>query len=134
MQDMYAPRAYHMCSARGLSCGGGLQDVHAPARSGLPTGQKEGQVVFQHQMADLPPMALVRKRCNVMLCLQGVPATRCAANVAEGQSHLRVRAVREHNNCGVHCRSLAVWESGGASTTVIGGLPELVRNAIAGLF
>ena len=51
-----------------------------------------------------------------------------------GNAQLRVRTVREHCNCGVHCRSLDLWESGGASTTVIGGLPEVVRNAITGLF
>ena len=51
-----------------------------------------------------------------------------------GNAQLRVRTVREHSNCGVHGRSLALWESGGASTTVIGGLPEPVRNAIAGPF
>ena len=71
----------------------------------------------------------------VMSCLAckeypqpGVQQTRLTGN-----AQLRVRTVREHNNCGVHCRSLALWESGGASTTVIGGLPEPVHNAIAGL-
>mmetsp|Transcript_56597 Transcript_56597/g.93083 ORF Transcript_56597/g.93083 Transcript_56597/m.93083 type:complete len:290 (+) Transcript_56597:242-1111(+) len=51
-----------------------------------------------------------------------------------GNAQQRELTVREHSNCGVHCKSLALWESGGASTTVIGGLPEPVRNAIAGLF
>ena len=51
-----------------------------------------------------------------------------------GNAQLRELTVRERSNCGVHCTSLALWESGGASTTVIGGLPEPVRNAIAGLF
>ena len=30
--------------------------------------------------------------------------------------------------------AFALWESGGTSTTVIGGLPEMVRNAIFGPF
>ena len=30
--------------------------------------------------------------------------------------------------------ALALWESGDTSSTVIGGLPEHVRNAIFGLF
>ena len=36
-------------------------------------------------MAGRPSMAPIRKRCNVVPCLQGVPATRCAANLANGQ-------------------------------------------------
>ena len=34
----------------------------------------------------------------------------------------------------MHVVAVALWQSGGASTTVIGGLPLLVRAAIFGLF
>ena len=39
-----------------------------------------------------------------------------------------------HGNLGVHAVAMALWESGGASATVIGGLPLPVRYAIFGLF
>ena len=39
-----------------------------------------------------------------------------------------------HGNLGVHAVAMALWESGGASATVIGGLPLPVRQAIFGLF
>ena len=129
MQDMSAPRAYHMCNACGLSCRGGLQDVPAPARSGLTTGQKEGKAVFQHQMVDRPPNA-------VMSCLDCKEYLQPIVQQTwlTGNAQMQVRTLREHNNCSVHCRSLALWETCGASTTVIGGLPEAVRNAVTGLF
>ena len=31
MQDMHSRSAYHMCSACGLSCGSGVQNMHSPA-------------------------------------------------------------------------------------------------------
>ena len=76
-------------------------------------------------MVDRPPMASVRKQCNVMPCLP------CWLT---GNAQMRVCTVRQHNNCSVHCKSLALWEIAGASTTVIGALPEPVHNAITGLF
>ena len=50
-----------------------------------------------------------------------------------GNTQLRKQTVVEPSNCGIHCNSLALWESGGTSTTIIGTLPALVRNTIAGL-
>ena len=38
----------------------------------------------------------------------------------------------EHENSGLHAVAVALWQSGGASTTVIGGLP--LCAAIFGLF
>ena len=44
MEDMYAPLAHHMCSARGLSCGGGLQNVHTrPKVASQPAKKKVGR-------------------------------------------------------------------------------------------
>ena len=43
------------------------------------------------------------------------------------------KAVLEHSNSGLHAVALALWESGGISSTVIGGLPEQVRMAIFGV-
>ena len=73
---------------------------------------------------------------GLMSCLacKEYPQTGVQQTWLTGNAQLRELTVREHSNCGVHCTSLALWESGGASTTVIGGLPEPVRNAIAGLF
>ena len=42
--------------------------------------------------------------------------------------------MEQHGNWGLHCKSLALWESGGTSTTVIGTLPAPIRQAINGLF
>ena len=50
-----------------------------------------------------------------------------------GTTQLRKQTMVEHSNCNVHYKSLALWESGGASTTIIGTLPAPIRNAIAGL-
>ena len=52
----------------------------------------------------------------------------------DGTPQLRKRAVVAHGNFGVHAVAVALWESGGASATVIGGLPLPVRQAIFGLF
>ena len=51
-----------------------------------------------------------------------------------GTRSLRRSAMLEHSNSGLHAVALALWESGGTSSTVIGGLPEQVHNAILGLF
>ena len=86
-------------------------------------------------MADSLPMAPVYAN-GVMSCLAGkeYPQPGVQQSRMTGNAQMRVHTVREHNNCGVHCTSLALWESGGASTKVTGGLPEPVRNAITGLF
>ena len=52
----------------------------------------------------------------------------------DGTPQVRKRAVVAHGNSGVHAVAMALWESGGASATVIGGLPLPVRQAIFGLF
>ena len=52
----------------------------------------------------------------------------------DGTPQVRKRAVVAHGNSGVHAVARALWESGGASATVIGGLPLPVRQAIFGLF
>ena len=51
-----------------------------------------------------------------------------------GNRQLRRRTVERYGNPGLHCKSLALWESGGTSTTVIGTLPAPIRQAINGLF
>ena len=51
-----------------------------------------------------------------------------------GNRQLRRTTVKQHGNSGLHCKSLALWESGGTSTTVIGTLPAPIRRAINGLF
>ena len=51
-----------------------------------------------------------------------------------GNRQLRHTTVKQHGNSGLHCKSLALWESGGTSTTVIGTLPVPIRRAINGLF
>ena len=51
-----------------------------------------------------------------------------------GTRSLRRKAVLQHSNSGLHAVALALWESGGTSSTVIGGLPEQVRMAIFGWF
>ena len=73
---------------------------------------------------------------GVMSCLacKEYPQPSVQQTWLRGNAQLRELTVREHSNCIVHCTSLALWESGGASTTVIGGLPEPVRDAITGLF
>ena len=40
----------------------------------------------------------------------------------------------EYGNSGFHAVAVALWQSGGASTTVVGGLPLPVRATIFGLF
>ena len=45
-----------------------------------------------------------------------------------------IRTVIEHSSCGVHSKSLALWESGTASATGIGTLPAPARHAIADIF
>ena len=52
----------------------------------------------------------------------------------DGTPQVRKRAVVAHGNSGVHAVAMALSESGGASATVIGGLPLVVREAIFGLF
>ena len=52
----------------------------------------------------------------------------------DGTPQVRKRAVVAHGNSGVHAVAMAPWESGGASATVIGGLPLPVRQDIFGLF
>ena len=52
----------------------------------------------------------------------------------EGNIHLRHHTVKERSKSGLHAQALALWESGGASCTVMGGLPLEVRRAILGLF
>ena len=47
-----------------------------------------------------------------------------------GNAQLWVRIAIEHGWLGFHCRSLAMWESGGPSTNIKGGLREPVRNDI----
>ena len=49
-----------------------------------------------------------------------------------GTHTLRRRGVLEHSNSGLRAVALAPWESDSTSSTLIGGLPELVR--IFGLF
>ena len=78
-------------------------------------------------------MAAVHQRGYVLHCLQAVPPTRCAAILANWQCTVAQQTMVEHNNCGVHCKLLAI-ESGGASTIIVGTLLAPVRNAIAGLF
>ena len=51
-----------------------------------------------------------------------------------GTRTLRRRAVLEHSKSGLHAVALALWQSVGTSSTVIGRLLEQVRNAIFGLF
>ena len=51
-----------------------------------------------------------------------------------GNRQLRCKTVEQHGNSGLHCKSLALRESGGTSTTVIGTLPAPIRQAINGLF
>ena len=51
-----------------------------------------------------------------------------------GTRILRSRIVLEHSNLGVHAVALAFWQSGGTSSTIIGGLPEPALNTIFGLF
>ena len=52
-----------------------------------------------------------------------------------GNRQLRRTTMKQHGNSGLHCKSfLALWESGGTSTTVIGTLPAPIRRAINGLF
>ena len=46
----------------------------------------------------------------------------------DGTPQLRKRAVVPHGNSGVHAVAVALWESGGASATVIGALPLPVRR------
>ena len=50
-----------------------------------------------------------------------------------GTTQLRRATVVEHGNSSVHAVALALWQSGGAFTTV-GGLPLPVRAAIFGMF
>ena len=52
----------------------------------------------------------------------------------DGTPQVRKRAVVAHGNSPVHAVARALWESGGASATVIAGLPLPVRQAIFGLF
>ena len=51
-----------------------------------------------------------------------------------GNRQLRRTTVQQHGNPGLHCKSLALWESGGTSTTVIGTSPAPIRRAINGRF
>ena len=51
-----------------------------------------------------------------------------------GTHTLRPRAMLERSSSRLHAVALAFCESGGTSSTVIGGLPEPVENAIFGLF
>ena len=89
-------------------------------------------------------MVVACQRGYVVHCLQGVPATWCATILV-----VRRKYTIAPDNCGttqqlwyntatavytVHCKSVALWKSCGTSTTVIGTLPALVRNAITGLF
>ena len=73
---------------------------------------------------------------GVMLCLAcGVyPQMGLQKVWLDGTPQVRKRAVVSHGNSGVHAVAMALWESGGASATVIGGLPVPVRQAICGLF
>ena len=51
-----------------------------------------------------------------------------------GPTQLRKATVVDHGNSSLHAMAVALWQSGGASTRVIGGLPLPVRAAIFGLF
>ena len=51
-----------------------------------------------------------------------------------GNRQLHRTTVRQHGNSGLHCKSLALWESGGNSITVVGTLPAPIHRAINGLF
>ena len=73
---------------------------------------------------------------GVMWCAacQEYPQPGVQQSWVTGNRQLRHTTVRQHGNSGLHCKSLALWESGGTSTTVIGTLPVPIRRAINGLF
>ena len=79
-------------------------------------------------------MALVANGVMSCLACKDYPQPGVQQTWLTSNAQLRELTVREHSNCGGHCTSLALWESGGASTTDMGGLPEPVRTASPGLF
>ena len=52
----------------------------------------------------------------------------------DGNSCLRLSTVKDHTKCGLHAKSLALWNSAGASSSVVGALPSPVQSCIRGLF
>ena len=74
---------------------------------------------------------------GVMFCLtcRAYPQMGLQKNWLDGTPQVRKRAVVARGNSGVHAVAMAwLWESGGASATVIGGLPLPVRQAVFGVF
>ena len=51
-----------------------------------------------------------------------------------GTTSFRRITVLEHSDSRLHAVAMALWESNGASTTVVGSLAQPVRNAFFGLF
>ena len=51
-----------------------------------------------------------------------------------GNRQLLRRTVERNGNSGLHCKSVALLQSGGTSTTIIGTLPAPIRQAINGVF
>ena len=52
----------------------------------------------------------------------------------DGNSCLRLSTVKDHTKCGLHAESLALWNSAGASSSMVGALPSPVPSCIRGLF
>ena len=52
----------------------------------------------------------------------------------DGNSCLQLSTVKDHTKCGLHAKSLALWNSAGASSSVVGALPSPVQSCIRGLF
>ena len=52
----------------------------------------------------------------------------------DGNSCLRLSTVKDHTKCGLHAKSLALRNSAGASSSVVGALPSPVQSCIRGLF
>ena len=103
-------------------------------RQEAPPAQKKTRRHFNPQWQVGKPW--LKFSNGVMWCVacQQYPQPGMHQSWLVGTTSFRRLTVVEHTNSGLHSVALALWQSNGASTTVIGSLAEPVRKAIFGLF